>query len=131
MDEQPEYGDAEREFQGALERLIGSRPIKVWLTISRQGRLDTLFSVGTAHGDTIRHFDHAGGFYLLGENIPPDLLDPIHKLLMEYCRSQHRLLHANTALVMNWQYRHFGFHPAPGRHHLVMHVPFAVNDPHR
>ena len=121
-----DYGPAEQAFERELRALLGTRPVKVWLTISRSGRLDTLFSVGDAHGEPIRHFDHAGGFYLLGENISPDLLEPMHKLLLKYCHSQHRVLHENPLYVMNWQYRHFGFHGAQRKHELVMHIPFSV-----
>lgn len=126
MPEAVDYGPAEKAFEKELRALIGDRPVRVWLTISRAGRLDTLFAAGDAQGKPIRHFDHAGGFYLLGENITPDLLDPIHRLLLKYCQAQHRVLRANPLYAMNWQYRHFGFRTRKKKHELVMHIPFSV-----
>lgn len=112
-------------FQRKLDRLIKDKPVKLWLAKSVNGRLDVVFSVGKAQGEPIMSVDHLGGFYLLGEGVPPELLPRIHELFTLYCRDHYtasrvRKLNVNLKYQTAFDVQH------KRREEMVMHVPFAV-----
>jgi hypothetical protein len=116
------------DFRDKLNRLIGDKPIKIWLAKSVQGRLDTIFSAGDAQGMPIEHFDHIGGFYLLGENVPHEFIPRIHKMFVIFAQcnfAAHRL----ERHFIDMKSRAYYDGGKRYREELLMHVPLAVQSP--
>jgi len=116
------------DFKKKLDDMVGARAIKIWLAKSVHGRLDTVFSVGDAQGMPIRHFDHIGGFYLLGENVPREMIDAIHDLFVLFCQANftaHRL----ERHFVDTRYRSYYDGGKRYREELLMHIPLSVHGP--
>lgn len=116
----------EEAFAAALRSLLAGRTTKVWLVKSAGGRLDTVFSVGTEQGEEIRNFDHLGGFYLLGEGVARDLVEPIHALFTRYCASHRAVVHTRPSHIIDMRYWDEWHTQKKERNRLVLHVPFSV-----
>ncbi|HMO50943.1 MAG TPA: hypothetical protein PKE26_06665 [Kiritimatiellia bacterium] len=116
------------DFKKKLDQLIGDKPIKIWLAKSVNGRLDTLFSAGDAQGKPIKHFDHIGGFYLLGENVPPDMIPAIHKwfVIFAHCNFTRNRMERH---FIDTKFQQFYDGGKRYREELVMHVPLSVHGP--
>jgi hypothetical protein len=115
-------------FRRRLARLIGKKPIKIWLAKSARGRIDVVFSVGVAQGENIRNFDHIGGFYLMGQNVPPEYIERIHQWFLAYCRSRftpHRL----ERHYIDMSYRYYLDAQRRRQDELTLHVPLSVKPP--
>jgi len=121
-------GLSEDAFKRRLERLIGKKAMKIWLAKSAAGRLDVVFSVGDAQGRPIRNFDHIGGFYLLGENIPGEYIERIHRWFVEFCRVNYTAYRLERHFI-DVNYRGFYEQGKKYREELMMHVPLAVSPP--
>ncbi len=75
------------EFRARVAELVQGRPVKIWLTRSVVHRLDFLWSVGTpqsAQEETLARF---GRYYLVGQNVSPDVKASVVKLFEEFCNS--------------------------------------------
>lgn len=116
------------EFKRRLDHLLENKPAKIWLAKSAMGRIDVIFSAGSAQGQPIKNFDHIGGFYLMGENIPTEYIDKIHRWFLEYCRVNHTP-HRLERHFVDVRYR--SYYDAGKKYHdeLLMHVPLAVHTP--
>lgn len=115
-------------FQRKLERLIAGKPIKIWLAKSESGRMDVIFTVGDAQGRPIKNFDHIGGFYLMGENVPPEYIDRIHGWFLDFTRinfSPHRL----DRHFVDVRFRTYYDQGRQQHDEMVMHVPLSVKGP--
>ncbi len=66
-----------------------------------------------------------GGFYLLGEGVPPDKIDPIHDMLIDYCRTHYTPSRLNLNYI-DIRYRRYFWNKHRDRDELMMHVPLAV-----
>lgn len=112
-------------FQRKLAMIIHGKAVKLWLAKSIHGRLDVIFSVGTAQGMPIMSVDHIGGYYLLGEGVTPEMLPLIHDLFTHYCRDHYTSSRVrNISVKLTYQTPFDTQHKA--REEMVMHVPFAV-----
>jgi hypothetical protein len=115
-------------FQRKLEQLVDGRPIKIWLAKSALGRIEVIFSVGDAQGCPIKNFDHIGGFYLMGENVPTEYIDRIHGWFLEFTRinfTPHRL----DRHFIDVRYRSYYDQAHKQHDELLMHVPLTVHTP--
>lgn len=115
-------------FQRRLARLVGDKPVKIWLAKSHMGRIEVVFAVGDAQGQPIRNFDHIGGFYLLGENVPPEWIDRIHGWFVDFSRSNftaHRL----DRHFVDVRFRTYYDHHKKYHDEMVMHTPITVHTP--
>jgi len=121
-------GLTNEEFKRRLDKLLEKMPAKIWLAKSASGRIDVIFSAGQAQGLPIRNFDHIGGFYLMGENVPSELIDKIHRWFLEYCQFNHTP-HRLERHFVDVNFR--SFYDAGKKYHdeLIMHIPFAVHTP--
>ncbi len=121
-------GLSAEEFRKKLDRLIGDQPIKIWLAKSHMGRIDVVFAVGDAQGCPIKNFDHIGGFYLMGENIPPEYIERIHDWFLAFTRvnfTPHRL----DRHFVDVRFRTYYDHAKKYHDEMVMHAPITVHSP--
>jgi len=116
------------EFKGRMDKLLEDKTAKIWLAKSVNGRIDVIFSAGEAQGQPIKNFDHFGGFYLMGENVPSELIDQIHRWFLEYCQNHHTPYRLERHFV-DVSYRSFYDAGKKYRDELLMHIPFAVHTP--
>jgi hypothetical protein len=107
--------------------LIAEQPIKITLQYSDGKNLHEIVSVGTGCGAMAQIFDHVGGFYFVGEGVPPDLLGPLHELFALYCRSHRQVTDAERHNPIHVQYRSFSEH---NQHRMCMHFPTGVGKFH-
>jgi len=115
-------------FHQRLERLIDGKPIKIWLAKSELGRIEVIFSVGDAQGQPIKNFDHIGGFYLMGENVPSEYIDRIHGWFLDFTRinfTPHRL----DRHFVDVRFRSYYDQGHQQHDELLMHVPLTVKGP--
>ncbi|HMP90718.1 MAG TPA: hypothetical protein PJ991_10985 [Kiritimatiellia bacterium] len=116
------------EFKDLLAGLIGKSPIKIWLAKSALGRLDVVFSVGDTKGKPARNFDHIGGFYLLGENVPDEYVDQIHRWFVQFCQTNYTPYRLERHFI---DVRSRAYFEGGKRYHdeFMMHVPMSVRPP--
>ena len=115
-------------FQKKLARLIGEKPVKIWRAKSHLGRIEVIFSVGDAQGQPIKNFDHIGGFYLMGENVPSEYIDRIHGWFLAFTRD-HFTPHRLDRHFVDVRYRTYYDKGNQQHDELVMHVPLTVKSP--
>jgi hypothetical protein len=124
----PHKGLTTEAFKLRLDRLVGKKPIKIWLAKSARGHIDVIFSVGDAQGVPIRNFDHIGGFYLMGENVPPEYIDRIHRWFVDFAMINHTP-HRIERHFIDVNYRKYLDGDRKYREELLMHVPLTVHTP--
>lgn len=116
------------DFKDRLDKLLANSAAKIWLAKSSMGRIDVIFSAGDAQGQPIKNFDHIGGFYLMGENVPGEFIDQIHRWFVEYCQT-HFTPHRLERHFVDVRYRSFYDEGKKYHDELLMHVPLAVHTP--
>lgn len=114
-----------KEFTLGISQLIGNRTIKVWLARRKRHRVDTIASIGRPQPAPIRLFDHGSGFYLMGEGVTPDLLAPIHKIFVSFCRKVRDERDKNKLHQLDVRYRSVRAKDPYWYNRLVMHYPFS------
>ena len=107
---------SEDEFQARLHELTAGQSVGLTLQHSDGTHLYTLFDIGTGYGHRSELVEHQGGYYLVGEGVPPELLGPIHDLFVRYCRSHG----ADSKAHVHLHYKSFFKHHA---HQMRMHFP--------
>jgi len=114
------------EFRTGAEQIVEGKPVKIWLAHRAGHRIDTLMSVGTSQAQPQKIFDHGAGFYLLGENVTPDLVSPIHSLFEVFC-GKYMKFRKSRPHKMDVRYRS-KHHDAFWYNRLFMHYPFSISD---
>ena len=121
-------GLSQETFKQRLEKLIGKKPMKLWLAKSAMGRLDVIFSVGDAQGQPVKNFDHIGGFYLLGEKNTEEYMEDIHRWFIEFCRTNYTPYRLERHFI-DVSSRTYFDNGKRYRDEFMMHVPLAVHPP--
>lgn len=125
MAHEPIPAELVEEFRFRLSAIISGRPIKIWIAKKHRHRVDTIASVGLAQAMPIRLFDHGSGFYLLGEGVTPDLLEPIHAVFLDFCRKVKDARDKNQLHRLDVRYRSVRATDPYWYNRLVMHYPFS------
>lgn len=114
------------EFKAKLDDLLKGQHSKIWLLKSVAGRVDVMFSAGDAQGKPIVNFDHIGGFYLMGENVPDEFIPIIHKWFLDFSKINFNPYRLERHFIDTKQ-RAFYDLGRRYRDELLMHVPFSVH----
>jgi hypothetical protein len=113
------------QFKANLSRIIARRPVKIWIAKRNRHRVDTVASVGLSQPLPIRLFARGAGFYLLGEGVPPDLLEPIHNAFLDFCRKVKDARDKNKLHRVDVRYRSVRATDPYWYNRLIMHYPFS------
>jgi len=119
-------GLTEGAFKDKLDELLKGHKSKIWLLKSIAGRVDVLFSAGDAQGKPIINFDHIGGFYLMGENVPDECISQIHNWFLQFSRTNFTPYRLERHFI-DMKQRAFYELGRRYRDELLMHVPFSVH----
>jgi len=113
----------EAELKKKIEALARGRRVKIWLVQSDGALIDVRFSVGEELEEPPKLFDYAGGFYLLGEGVPPELLGALHRAFEEFCSGHGAVPEHSRHGPIVVHYRSFPPPHPEHRHRVTMHYP--------